>query len=339
MPGIATIQSRAITKVIDVASKAGVSPGELLASVQLDQELLSDVDSRIPYEKYVALYEQAARLTGDDAFGLHLGESISLQMYDVIGYAAMNSATIGEALKTWIRFYRIWSDGSETTVRFDGNVARIVYEVFDIVPRKCRQECETSLAMIICLGRALVGSEWSPTEVRFQHSAPADISEHTRIFNAPVNFRRLTNEIIVERSFLDRPILKADTNLGVVLNRHAAELLEKLPQENGIVESVRRAMTESLRGGDASLSAVSKRLGMSARTLQRKLSDLGTSHQLLLDDVRRDLSRKYLQESGMAICEVAFLLGFSDTSVFHRAFRRWTGETPGEYQKRVRGSS
>jgi AraC-like DNA-binding protein len=120
-----------------------------------------------------------------------------------------------------------------------------------------------------------------------------------------------------------------------VLNRHAAELLEKLPQENGIVDGVRRALAESLRGGDASISAVSKRLGMSARTLQRKLSDLGTSHQELLDDMRRDLSRKYLQESGMAICEVAFLLGFSDTSVFHRAFRRWTGETPGEYQKRV----
>src|SRR5260370_830910 len=97
MPEITTIQARAVTKVIDAVAKVGVETQELLNAVQLDGSLLTNPEDRIPYIKYVALYEEAARLTGDDAFGLHLGETVSLSMYDVIGYATMNAPTLAEA--------------------------------------------------------------------------------------------------------------------------------------------------------------------------------------------------------------------------------------------------
>jgi AraC-like DNA-binding protein len=332
-----TIQARAAIKVLSATAEAGVAARELLSAVHLKQERLNDPDAPIPYEQYVELYEQAARLTGDDTFGLHVGESVSLRMYDVVGYATMNSATLGDALKTWIRYYRIWSNGSRTTFTIDGSVARIGYEVFDIPPRSCRQECECSQAMTVCLGRSLITADWSPREVRFQHASPANTAEHLRVFKSTIRFSCSTNEIIIDRSLLDRRIPRADTDLGRMLERHASLLLQKLPKGDGLVYHVRHLLTEALRGGDPGLPAISKRLGLSARTLQRKLKEEGTSHHDLLDELRRDLSRDYLLEPDMSIAETAFLLGFSAPSAFHRAFRRWTGMTPKQFQCRISG--
>src|SRR5262249_12866342 len=150
--------------------------------------------------------------------------------------------------------------------------------------------------MTVCLGRSLIGTEWTPEEVRFQHSAAADGAEYARIFKSPVRFRNRVNEIIIDRSLLDRPILRADTILGRMLERHAGELLKKMAKGHGLVHQVRQVLLESLRGGDPGLSAISRRLGLSPRTLQRKLNEESTSHQELLDELRRDLSTKYLSE-------------------------------------------
>jgi len=93
-------------------------------------------------------------------------------------------------------------------------------------------------------------------------------------------------------------------------------------------------MKDELNGGDASLVALAARIGMSERTLQRKLSGQGTSHQKLLDEMRRELALRYLRDPNIAICEAAYLLGFSESSAFHRAFKRWTGATPSEFRSR-----
>jgi AraC-like DNA-binding protein len=128
--------------------------------------------------------------------------------------------------------------------------------------------------------------------------------------------------------------MKADPSLCALLDRHARELLARYPREDSLVERIRTLMKGELNGGDASLEVVAERLGMSARTLQRKLQASGTSHQELLDEMRRDLAVRYLREPGMAVCEVAYLLGFSESSAFHRAFKRWTGTTPSEFRRR-----
>src|SRR5215471_2303039 len=165
-------------------------------------------------------------------------------MYDVIGYATMNAPTLADAMDTWIRYYRLWSNGSRTTITADGRVARVRYEIPNIQPRDCRQECESSQSMTLCLGESLIGRPWSPVEVRFQHAAPANTSEHARIFKAPIKFQQPANELIIDRTLLDHPIPKADTNLGRVLERHAAQLLSKLPKNDDLVEQVSQLLTE-----------------------------------------------------------------------------------------------
>jgi AraC-like DNA-binding protein len=117
-------------------------------------------------------------------------------------------------------------------------------------------------------------------------------------------------------------------------NHRQEESLAKYPQEDTLIERLRTIIKEELNGGDASLERIAHQLGMSGRTLQRKLRDHRTSHQELLDEMRKDLAMRYLREPEMAICEVAYLLGFSESSALHRAFKRWTGMTPSEFRRR-----
>ncbi|HYY42110.1 MAG TPA: helix-turn-helix domain-containing protein, partial [Pyrinomonadaceae bacterium] len=169
--------------------------------------------------------------------------------------------------------------------------------------------------------------------VSFQHPQPADTTEHRRIFRAPVHFDQPRNELVLDRALLALPLARADAGLCALLDRHAQELLARLPQRDDTTAQVRRLLSDALSGGDPNIAAVARQLGLSARTLQRKLRAEGTSYQDLLDLMRRDLARRYLQERDMAVCEVAYLLGFSGPSAFHRAFRRWTGVTPKEFRQ------
>ncbi|HEX8721426.1 MAG TPA: AraC family transcriptional regulator [Pyrinomonadaceae bacterium] len=329
-----TISVKAVGKILDAASGRGVSPAELCRAVSLDPAALEDPDGRIPYAQVVALYEEGARLTGDDAFGLHVGERTSLRVFDVLGYVLMNSPTLGEGLRRAVRYHSIWSTGADYDLDAAGGRARVGYRYLGADGDGCRQDCEMSLSIIVKFGRAATGVDWSPLEVCFRHAEPADTSEHRRIFRCPVRFSRPANEVAFDASLLALPLVGADPALSTVLERQAEEMLARLPRRQATGERVRQEIFQTLRaGGDAGLEKVARRLGLSARTLQRKLRDEGTSHQSLLDEIRRELSERYLREREMAIGEVAYLLGFSESSAFHRAFRRWTGLTPAEFRR------
>jgi AraC-like DNA-binding protein len=328
-----TISVRAVGKIADAARASGVAPEEMYAAVGFDPALLEDPDKRIPYRQVVRMYEEAARLTGDEDFGLHLGERTSLKVFDVLSYVLINSPTLGEAMRAVVRYHPIWNDGAGFTFEHEGESARIRYDYLGVAADECRQDCEMTLCMILRAGHILTGVEWTPDEVSFRHAKPTNTTEHRRIFRCPFNFSRPSNEIVFDASLLELAVTEADPALCAVLERHAEELLARSPRRAGLAGEVRRILSEALRGGDPGLEAVARRLGMSARTLQRKLREEGTSHQELLEEMRRDLSERYLREPRMAICEVAYLLGFSEPSAFHRAFRRWTGTTPARFRQ------
>ena len=333
MPPEHTILVRSVRKITDAAAARGVGAEELYRAVDLNPALLDDPDGRIPFAQLVALYEQAARLTGDDAFGLHVGESSNPELFDVLGYVLVNSPTLGEALDRLIRYHSIWSEGALFGLDVSGTRARLAYEYVGRQGGSRRHDCEMTLSIAVSFARRVTGVDWAPYEVSFQHPEPESVAEHRRIFRAPVLFGRPANELILDCSLLDLPITRADPGLCDILDRQARELLAKVPCRDCLVDQTRDAIREALREGDPRLETVSQRLGISARTLQRRLREEGTSHQDLLDEVRSDLSRRYLRGPKLSVCEVAYLLGFSEPSAFHRAFRRWTGMTPREFRR------
>jgi AraC-like DNA-binding protein len=334
MPRECTILVKSVNKIIDALKSEGVEPEELYRAVNFDPALLSDPDNRIPFSQFVAFYEHGARLTGDDAFGLHMGERVEPELFDVLGYVVIHSPTLGEAINRLIRYHSIWTDGAFYNLDVSGRQARLTYEYVDGLTNGRRHDCEMTLSILVSFARRGTGVDWTPHEVSFQHSTPQSIIEHQRIFRSQVHFDRPMNELIFDSSLLALPMMKADPGLFVILDRHAQELLSRRPRADGLINQVRQLLGEALNAGDdPGIETISQNLGISVRTLQRKLKEEGKSHQGLLDEMRCELSKRYLQEPKLAICEVAYLLGFSEPSAFHRAFRRWTGITPKEFRR------
>ena len=333
MQRTATVQAQAVEKIVRAAATHGVTANSLYAAVRLDPSVLLDPDNRIPFAQLVALYEKAADLSGDTNFGLHVGESVNPSAFDVVGYCAINSPTLGAAFTRVARYHSIWTDGALFTLESSGDTSAVVYRYVDRTIGEHRQDSEMTLATVATLCRNIATPDFVPTAVEFQHDAPPDTSEHQRLFRCAIEFRAPANKLWFASRFLSFPIAKADPSLCVLLDRHAEELLAKFPPRDSLVDQVRNIITGELRGGDPSLERVADQLGFTPRTLQRKLQELGASHNELLDQMRRQLAMRYLREREMAICEVAYLLGFSESSSFHRAFKRWTGVTPKEFRK------
>jgi AraC-like DNA-binding protein len=333
MPRPPTVQVRSVVKILDAAAVAGVAPAALCRAVSFDPTLLDDADNRIPFAQLVALYEHAARLTGDDAVGLHVGERTSPTLFDVLGYVVINSPTLGAALSRLVRYHAIWTDGAFFELTEQGAHVYLSYNYVAGILAPRRHDCEMTFAIAVTFTRRMTGVDWRPRAVSFQHPQPTDTAEHQRIFRAPVHFAQPRNELVLDRALLALPLARADAGLCAVLERHAQELLARLPQHDDTTAQVRRLLGDALAGGDPNINTVARQLGLSARTLQRKLRAEGTAYQDVLAAMRRDLARRYLREREMAVCEVAYLLGFSGPSAFHRAFRRWTGVTPKEFRQ------
>ena len=328
-----TIQASAVEKIVNAAIARGVTATALYQAAAIDPTNLASADHRIPFAQLVSLYELAARMTNDDAFGLHVGEAVEASAFDVLGYSVINSPTLGAALARVVRYHCIWTDGAAFTLRDQGAKAVLHYAYLDAAIKEHRHDAEMTFSTFITLARGVTGTDWQPQSVSFQHARPRDVSEIERIFRCHVGFDAEVNELVMDASVLSLSIRKADARLCAVLDQHAETLLSRYPYHNDLIGRARKIIRTELNGGSPAIEATAQKLGMSARTLQRKLREHQTSHQQLVDDLRKNLALRYLSEPQMAIGEVAYVLGFSESSAFHRAFKRWTGQTPSEYRQ------
>jgi uncharacterized protein YfcZ (UPF0381/DUF406 family) len=231
-----TVQAKAVEKIVNAAAAHGVKPERLYEAVQLDPSLLLDPDNRIPFAQLVALYEKAAELTGDNDFGLHIGQSINPTAFDVVGYCALNSPTLGAAFARVARYHSIWTDGALFSLETSNETSAIIYSYADTSIHNHRQDAEMTLATVTTLCRNIASADFAPTSVEFQHDAPRDISEHVRLFRCAIEFSASANKLIFPSSFLSLPIAKADASLCALLDRHAEELLAKFPPRDSLVD-------------------------------------------------------------------------------------------------------
>jgi AraC-like DNA-binding protein len=335
MPFIYKIPAGAALKFVEAAAALGVAPEEICRAAGLDPARLEDADHEMPFEQLLELAECGARLTGDDAFGLHVGQRADAKTYGLLGYVTINRRTFGEALGSVIRYQRIRTKAVEFTLETAGAEARLAYHyrAAGAAPRGRRQESEEMLSTMMRVGRGLTGVDWAPREVHFEHEEPPDTSEHARIFRAPVRFRMPLTQLVFDASTLGLPLVGADPALGSLLERQAEGLLDGSGHQGDFAGRVREAIKEGLPNGEARVGAVCRRLCVSPRTLQRRLREEGTTFLGLLEETQRALAEFYLRKPGVPTCEVSYLTGFSQPSAFHRAFRRWTKLTPGEFRR------
>src|SRR5215813_5971339 len=160
-----TVQAKAAEKIVNAAVARGVTAESLYQTVNFDASILEDPDSRIPFVQLVALYEKAAELTGDTDFGLHIAESINLSAFDVVGYCALNSSTLGAAFARVARYHSIWTDGALFTLESANETSAIVYRYVDPCILEHRQDAEMTLATVTALCRQMATPDFAPTTV------------------------------------------------------------------------------------------------------------------------------------------------------------------------------
>jgi len=329
LPRPINLPAEAAEKALAAAEAAGVPRATLRRVAGLGA-----VGDAIDFAALCALYEQAARLTGDDSFGLHVGERTSPQMYGLLGYVAANAATFGEALARLVDFQRLWSDAAGVEARRRGSAVVLRYwHKGAVPPGQRRHESEQMLAALLGFARWALGECVSPIRVRFEHRAPAALAEHERIFNAPIAFGAPATELVCPERWLGLPVVKADPVLGELMREQAqAALAERRRREPFLDQLLGRTEAAILASGETSLGAAAAALGIGPRTLQRRLRERGLTFRAAAEQARVEQAKALLGQPRLALAEIAHRLGYSQASAFHRAFRRVTGMTPGEYR-------
>jgi AraC-like DNA-binding protein len=332
-----TIRVAAFHGLDALVRDAGVDFDALLARVGIDPAVVGDPESRIPFHRHVQLLESAAALTGDDVLGLHLGSLQSLQVVGVLGYTLQSAPDIRAQFSLVARYLALHQEGATITLRSDGRVADLIYAVFDPQVTLHRHDAEMTLALTVGQWRALTDQpQWSPLSVHFEHPAPASEASLRRFFGCPLYFSEPFDGLRFPTTFLDTPIKSADAGLNAILSRYAEESLGRHPDTTSLPGRTRRLIVASLSNGSATIDEVAKRLTMTPRTLQRRLVQEGLQFSEMVDTTRRELAAQYLRDPQIGLTDAAFLVGYSDLTAFHRAFRRWFKQTPLEFQRQAR---
>jgi AraC-like DNA-binding protein len=256
-----------------------------------------------------------------------------LGAYRVIEYLVGASATVGDGVRRFARFFALIADAVELSVKehgddyclclctADGGAVPPVYVdyVFAALFSRIRMRFKPDLRV---------------SRVAFRQPEPASTSPYTDLFRAPVRFGAEEDRLCFSHEEWHSPMESGDAALAQLLEEHASILSRRIPQASSPFRTqVQEAIASSLPEG-GSAQDVARALHVSVRTLQRKLVEAGTTFSDVAEDVRSQLAEEYLADPSVSIAEVAFLLGFSDQSSFNRAFRRWTGESPGRWRRR-----
>lgn len=316
-----------------ILKKHSIDPADFLKNEGIDPVFLESPDNRINADDFYRILAKAAELTGDRHLGLHMGE-IFTSFPNILGYVMMNCRTLGEAIRKYIKYQNITDTIQKTTIEEQANTR------ISLVFEKNAALVESTLACyklagFVTYGQALTGGKLKPehiVEVRFNHSEPADSAEYRRIFPCPLLFNARENSLIMRRDSLDTPVINANPSLLTMFEHHAQEVLKNLSQDESYTAKVSRLLVEMLQGDAPRIEMVARELCLSVRSLQDKLKSEGTSYSSLLDRIRKDLAINYIKNKTVTFAEIAYLLGFSEPSVFHRSFKKWTNTTPGQYR-------
>ena len=315
-----------------------VDINEFLRSLGVEPAAVRLPDARIPLETYLLIQDEAAEFTLDPYFGLHMGEYAEAGSWSILGYMMMNCKTLREAFEKTARYSRIVGNLLEAKVQLQFNKIKIVYLTPPYAPKMSRHCFEAVFSSSVRMIRMLTGVKLSPLEVRFIYSQPESIAEYDRIFGCPVFFGQKENSLTFDMSLVNTPILMANPGLLQYFENYAQEFLAQLDSKQANTRAVTGIILSRLDDEALSIEKVAKEMSVSVRTLQKHLEQEGVVFSGLLQDIRERLAKKYLREN-YSVEETTYLLGFSEPSVFRKAFKKWAGVTPREYRERASSSS
>ena len=297
----------------------------------IDPALLSNPDARIPARSWDSLAREAAEHIPDPAFGLLAARCWHPSNLGALGYAWLTSSTLRTGLGRLVRYWRLLGEASSTRLEESSAGVAIVLarQAPDAVSSAVLVDFVMSLLVDMC--RMNAGSSLRPVSVRLRRVRPKGSEVYRRHFGCVVHFAADRDSFTLARKDVDRTLPTSNRQLAATLDQILVERLAHLDKRN-VVARCQARLLDQLSSGEVSENVMAEQLHMSRRTLQRKLANADLTFQKLVDDTRRDLAMRHLDDPRHSITDVTFLLGFSQQSAFTRAFKRWTGISPTEYR-------
>lgn len=317
--------------MVRAAIARGVDPADILARHGVAKSMLVEPDNHLPATVELAIWHDLQIATGMPALPLIAAAEMPVGTYHVLEYLIGASATVGDGLLRCARFIGIVARQVRLTASIGEDECRITATTTDggVVPPPY---VDYTFGAIVGRVRTNYRPSLRVAGVELRQRSPVDASPYAGVFRAPVCFDAALDCLRFNRDEWDTPFDTADPTLAEVLEVHARIRLARMATPSAeLGTDLRRAIIGALPNG-AQVNDVARRLHVSVRTLQRRLTGTGTTYREALESVRSELARQYLQDHNVAIAEVALLLGFADQSSFHRAFERWTGLPPGRWR-------
>ncbi len=313
----------------------GVDADELFREAGLDVSALSNPLARYPLAATTRLWRLAVEATGDPAFGLEVARHTRPTYFHALGFSLAASGSLTEAFERIVRYFRLVSDAADMALEPLDGAYRFSVRLVDPEQRPADEAVDAFLALAVRVCRVLRDRTFNPLSVSLRRPAPPNPAPFQRYFRVPVEFGQEEDVLVFDRASFDARLGGGNEELARMNDQVVASHLATLG-EGRLSPRLHHLLVEHLPHGEPNEADLAARLGTSLRNLQRRLADEGTSYKDVLDDTRRELARSYLSEGTHSVSEIAYLLGFLAASSFTRAFRRWEGMSPTEFQAKAR---
>lgn len=321
------------------ARRARLDVSSLLKSAHLTAQQIEDSLFRVPVSSQIKFLNEVADKLPDPLLGMHLAEGVDLREMGLLYYAIASSETLADALARLARYSTINNEAICINCRESGGLV-VKFEHVGVSRASDRHQIEFFALMLIRICRQLTGNHLSPISVKFVHQRTALSRRTMALFDCDIAFGSSGDEVIYPAAANGMICVNADNYLNALLVQYCEEALSVRRSRSGAWRlRVENAIVPLLPHGRAKMAEIAHRLGVGGRTLARQLASEETTFGEILDALRADLANRYLRERDLPISEIAWLLGFRETSAFSHACKRWTGKTPRQIRSNLAKAS
>jgi AraC-like DNA-binding protein len=326
-----TTLAASVSAIADAVRTYGCEPHELFHRAGLDLDAMLRPGSRYPMRSVVRLWQEARVETGDPCIGLIAGQKLKPPALHALGLSWIASPTLLDGLRRMQRYARIANSALRVDLTETGDrvVVALAIDAKEIQPTA--EAADMALASVLRMCRWMTDAHFSPCLVTFRHDDNGHISQYIDYFACPVFFAAAKDTLEFELAPLQQPLPAGNVDLACHNDRLAERYLATLDPDR-VQDKVRALLLTLLPSGESGQDAVAARLHRSVSTLQRQLSAEGVTYRQVLEETRASLARELILEQRYSLSQIAYLLGFADQANFSRAFKRWTGESPGRFR-------
>lgn len=326
----ASVSSSWVNTVLSAAEQQGVSREALLAQAGIAAHELNA--ERWPIDHITRLWCAAVRCTRDAGFGLKVGAGVGPASFNLVSFLLQSAPTLREAFALVQQCQSLISDGGRFQTIAGADACWVIYHPSQGELAFSPHQIEAVLAAVVVFTRWITGTSLRPQAVQFSQARLGPLAGYREVFRCPVAFEQAFSGVLVTNALLDTPLPQADAQLAQVLHEHARERLAALSAHTELGQALRAWIAVQLHAHLPTRAQAARMLGMTERTLARRLQAQGLSFSGVLDEARREAALQALAHTKRPLAEIGRALGYAEPSVFNRAVRRWTGSTPGAWR-------